>query len=62
MSKYKYTSYSQMPPYMKAYILSCSNKSNLEDIPIQRINRFLNSEEEWKSDPLYGKNYSQGRY
>jgi hypothetical protein len=51
-----------MPPYMKAYILSCSNKSNLEDIPIQRINRFLNSEEEWKSDPLYGKNYSQGRY
>lgn len=62
MNKYKYTSHKQIPPYMKAYLLSCSNKEKVEDIPIQRINGFLNAEEEWKTDPLYGKNYVRGQY
>lgn len=62
MDKYKFTDHKQMPQYLKDYVVGCSNAKRAEDISIYKINDFLNAKEEWKSDPLYRKNYREGRF
>ena len=44
--RYRYTTHSDIPPYMKDYLLSVVG-GVLEDVPVEDINNFLNGYEEW---------------
>ena len=44
--RYKYKTHSDIPLYMKDYLLSVVD-GILEDVPVEDINNFLNGYEEW---------------
>jgi hypothetical protein len=44
--RYKYKTHSDIPLYMKDYLLSVVG-GILEDVPVEDINNFLNGYEEW---------------
>ena len=44
--RYRYTTHSDIPPYMKDYLLSVVG-GVLEDVPVEDINNFLNGHVEW---------------
>jgi hypothetical protein len=44
--RYRYTTHSDIPPYMKDYLLSVVG-GVLEDVPVEDINNFLNGYDEW---------------
>ena len=45
--RYKYKSHSDIPPYMKDYLLSVTGAESLEDESIEDLNNFLNGQDEW---------------
>ena len=45
--RYKYKTHSDIPLYMKDYLLSVVGGGILEDVPVEDINNFLNGYEEW---------------
>jgi hypothetical protein len=44
--RYRYTTHSDIPPYMKDYLLSVVG-GVLEDVPVEDINNFLNGYDDW---------------
>jgi hypothetical protein len=44
--RYRYKTHSDIPLYMKDYLLSVVG-GILEDVPVEDINNFLNGYEEW---------------
>tara|TARA_R110000868_G_C10597130_1_gene740133 strand:- start:404 stop:694 length:291 start_codon:yes stop_codon:yes gene_type:complete len=46
LMRYKYKTHSDIPLYMKDYLLSVVG-GILEDVPVEDINNFLNGYEEW---------------
>jgi hypothetical protein len=46
LMRYKYKTHSDIPLYMKDYLLSVVD-GILEDVPVEDINNFLNGYEEW---------------
>jgi hypothetical protein len=44
--RYKYKTHSDIPLYMKDYLLSVVD-GVLEDVPVEDINNFLNGYDEW---------------
>ena len=50
MPRYNYKKYSEIPAYMRDYLLSVSNSDNIEDVSLEDINGFLNGLEEWERE------------
>ena len=47
---YKYQNHSDIPGYMKSYLLTVSHAPFIEAIPVGQINDFLNGVEEWDTE------------
>jgi hypothetical protein len=50
MPIYNYKKHSEIPAYMRDYLLSVSNSGNIEDVSLEDINGFLNGLEEWERE------------
>jgi len=47
---YKYRNHSDIPSYMKSYLITVSGAPYIEAVPVSHINDFLNGVEEWEGD------------
>ncbi len=45
---YKYTDHTDIPNYMRAYLMDVVDADYLEEVDIEDINDFLNGLEEWE--------------
>lgn len=50
MLRYKYKTHNEIPRYMQDYILSVSRETDINNIPVDDINDFLNGLEDWERD------------
>jgi len=50
MPRYNYKKHSEIPTYMRDYLLSVSNSDNIENVSLEDINGFLNGLEEWERE------------
>jgi hypothetical protein len=49
--KYNYTKYTDIPEYIRAYVLEVARCRNIQDIGLSKINAFMNSEIDFPNDP-----------
>jgi len=47
---YKYKDHTDIPNYMRAYLMDVVDADYLEEVDIEDINDFLNGLEEWEDD------------
>lgn len=47
---YKYRNHTDIPGYMKSYLLTVSQAPFIEAIPVSQINDYLNGVEEWETE------------
>lgn len=45
--RYRYKTHSDIPPYMKDYLLSVVGGESLKDVAVEDINNFLNGYDDW---------------
>jgi len=50
MTRYNYKKHSEIPAYMRDYLLNVSNSDKIENFSLEEINGFLNGLEEWERE------------